>query len=128
MSASTARWPLALGALQRDLVIGAGAHARDPGKGVAFHAGHHRVVAQHLLRHAVLAHQFAHQPQHGIVAKAVIEEPGAIAARRIGGRQQDQQHDQAAPQAAIAALVAADRRRWREAGAGMVMASYQHRL
>ena len=45
------------------------------------------VVAQHLLRHAVVAHQFAHRAQHRIVAKALPEEPGAIAA------QQDRRQD-----------------------------------
>ena len=37
--------------------------------------------AQHLLRHAVLAHQFVHHGQYRAAAETVIEEPGAIAAQ-----------------------------------------------
>ena len=94
----------ALGAFQDNLIAVAG-HAGNPGKDIAFHARHNRARPQHLLCHAVFAHQLADNPEHGIVAVTVIKEPGAIAAQQNRRQGEEQQQDQAAPQTAIATLL-----------------------
>src|SRR5258708_33858549 len=118
---------LPLGAFHGDMIVAADS-ARDPAKGIAFHAGYRRAIAQRLLCHAVAAHQFADQPKYGIVPVAVREEPGAIAAQQDGRGDQNQSQDQAAPQTAIATLFwrrrITGRRhgRWRWHGHGIIPA------
>jgi len=65
------------------------------------------VVAQNPVRQSILSQHYGHRAQHRIVLEALIDEPGAIAARDQQRQEDNGQDREAAPQAAIGTA-----RRW----------------